>query len=157
MFPPCLLPHRIAIEVFGAHAELCGNEAKDVQRKWPPLPPEYVPDTERRKAGARRPAGCVPRPAPGYARCRRRTACNGAAGRLRPWAGRTGPRAGARSACLVSACSISPLTVYPSRPHPSRHGAVRKGIVQRTAQSVVPTPAKPELNQSQGEICRHIG
>ena len=30
MFPPCLLPHRIAIQVFDAHAQLCGNEAKDV-------------------------------------------------------------------------------------------------------------------------------
>ena len=28
--------------------------------------------------------------------------------------------------------------------HPGRHGAVRKGIVQRTAQSVAPTPAKQE-------------
>ena len=28
---PGLLLHRIAIEVFGAHAELCGNEAMDVQ------------------------------------------------------------------------------------------------------------------------------
>ena len=31
MFSPGLLPYRIAIEVFGLHAELCGNEAKDVQ------------------------------------------------------------------------------------------------------------------------------
>ena len=31
MFPPGLLPHRIAIEVIGAPAKLCGNEAKDVQ------------------------------------------------------------------------------------------------------------------------------
>ena len=35
--------------------------------------------------------------------------------------------------------SISPLSV-----HPGRRGAVRKGIVQRTAQSVATTPAKPE-------------
>ena len=34
--------------------------------------------------------------------------------------------------------SIAPLSV-----HPGRRGAVRKGIVQRTAQSVAPTPAKP--------------
>ena len=59
--------------------------------------------------------------------------------RLRPWAGRTAPRADARSRCFVSACSTSPLSV-----HPGRRGAVRKGIVQRTAQSVAPTPAKPE-------------
>ena len=39
--------------------------------------------------------------------------------------------------------SISPLSV-----HPDRRGAVRKGIVQRTAQSVVPTPAKPEPGAS---------
>ena len=31
VFPPGLLPHRIATWVFGAHAQLCGNEAKDVQ------------------------------------------------------------------------------------------------------------------------------
>ena len=31
MFPPGLLPHRIATWVFGAHAQLCGNEAKDAQ------------------------------------------------------------------------------------------------------------------------------
>ena len=31
MFPPGLLPHRIAIQVFGVHAQLCGNEAKGVQ------------------------------------------------------------------------------------------------------------------------------
>ena len=43
-----------------------------------------------------------------------------------------------RSRCFVSACSTSPLSV-----HPGRRGAVRKGIVQRTAQSVAPTPAKP--------------
>ena len=30
MFPPGLLPYRISIQVFGAHAQLCGNEAKDV-------------------------------------------------------------------------------------------------------------------------------
>ena len=48
-------------------------------------------------------------------------------------------RALARSRCFVSACSIAPLSV-----HPGRRGAVRKGIVQRTAQSVAPTPAQPE-------------
>ena len=31
MFPPGLLPHRIAVEVFGVHAQLCGNEVKDFQ------------------------------------------------------------------------------------------------------------------------------
>ena len=31
MFPPCFLPYRISIQVFGAHAQLCGHEAKDVQ------------------------------------------------------------------------------------------------------------------------------
>ena len=31
VFPPGLFPHRIAIEVFGPHAELSGNEAEDVQ------------------------------------------------------------------------------------------------------------------------------
>ena len=64
-------------------------------------------------------------------------------GRSSPWVGQTGPRAGARSRCFVSACSISPLSV-----HPGRRGAVRKGIVQRTAQSVAPTPAKPEPRAS---------
>ena len=37
----------------------------------------------------------------------------GAAGRLRPWAGRTAPRADARFRCFVSACFISPLSVHP--------------------------------------------
>ena len=30
MFPACFLPYRIPIQVFDAHAKLCGNEAKDV-------------------------------------------------------------------------------------------------------------------------------
>ena len=50
--------------------------------------------------------------APGYARYRP-TACDGAARRLHPWAGRAAPHAGARSSCFVSPCSISPLYVHP--------------------------------------------
>ena len=49
MFPPCLLPHRIAIEIFGAHTELCGNEAKDVRGNGLPhyqKPPRISKDTK---------------------------------------------------------------------------------------------------------------
>ena len=142
MFPACFLPYRIPIQVFDVHAKLCGNEAKDALGNGLPPPPEFAPDTGRRRAGSRSPAGCVHRAATGSARCRRRTACNGAAARLRPWEGRTAPRAGARSRCFVSACSVSTLSSGLSGGF-CRRGAVRKGYVQRTAHWAAPIPAKP--------------
>ena len=62
MFPPCLLPHRIAIEVFGAHAELCGNEAKDVQGNG--LPHRQQPSGISKGAKLEREAQPVVSPAP---------------------------------------------------------------------------------------------
>ena len=62
MFPPCLLPHRIATSVFGAHAELCGNEAKDVQRNG--LPRHQNPPRISKGAKLEREAQPVVPPAP---------------------------------------------------------------------------------------------
>ena len=62
MFPPSLLPHRIAIEVFGAPAELCGNEAKDVQGNG--LPHRQQPPRISKGAKLEREAQPVVSPAP---------------------------------------------------------------------------------------------
>ena len=59
------------------------------------------------------------------------------------WPALDRPKRSARSRRFVSACATSPLSV-----HPGRHDAVRKGIVQRTAQPVATTPAKPEPGAS---------
>ena len=62
MFPPGLLPHRIAIEVFGPHAQLCGNEAKDVQGNG--LPHRQKPPRISKGAKLEREAQPVVSPAP---------------------------------------------------------------------------------------------
>ena len=130
MFPPGLLPHRIAIEVFGAHAELCGNEAKDVQGNG--LPRRQNPTRISKGAKLEREAQPVVSPTPhpdmlDVVVGQRVMAQQGGFVRGQVEQG----RALTRSRGFVSACSISPLSVHTGRP-----GAVRKGIVQRTAQPV---------------------
>ena len=62
VFPPGLLPHRIAIEVFGAPAKLCGNEAKDVPGNG--LPRHQKPPRISKGAKLEREAQPVVPPAP---------------------------------------------------------------------------------------------
>ena len=62
MFPPGLVAHRIAIEVCGAHAELCGNAAKDVPGNG--LPCHQKPPRISKGAKLEREAQPVVPPAP---------------------------------------------------------------------------------------------
>ena len=62
MFPPGLLPHRIAIQVFGAHSQLSGDEAKDIQRNA--LPHRQEPSGISKGAKLKREAQPVVSPAP---------------------------------------------------------------------------------------------
>ena len=62
MFPPRLLPYRIAIHVLGAHVQLCGNETKDVQGN--DLPHRQKPARISEGAELEREAQPVVSPAP---------------------------------------------------------------------------------------------
>ena len=62
MFPSCLLPYCIAIQVFGAHAQLSGDEAKDIQGNA--LPHRQKPSRISKGAKLEREAQPVVSPAP---------------------------------------------------------------------------------------------
>ena len=62
MFSPCLLPHPVATWVFGPHAELCGNAAKDVRGNA--LPRRQNPPRISKSAKLEREAQPVVSPAP---------------------------------------------------------------------------------------------
>ena len=136
MFPPGLLPHRIAIEVFGAHAELCGNEAKDVQGNG--LPHRQNPTRISKGAKLEHEAQPVVSPAPhpnmlDVVVGQRVMAQQG--GFIRGQIKQAGPLARAPDA---SSRHVPPLRYSV---HTGRRGVVRKGIVQRTASlSPRPTP-----------------